>query len=65
MPAMSASTGAPAALARSEGWKVLTSGMATPAAPAHPTTQVETSAARREGSMLVLGSVSAIRGNLV
>ena len=62
---MSASTGAPAALARSEGWKVLTSGMATPAAPAHPTTQVETSAARREGSMLVLGSVSAIRGNLV
>ena len=34
--------------------------ISTPAAPAHPTTQVETSAARRDGSMVVFGSVLAI-----
>jgi hypothetical protein len=38
---MSTSTGAPAALARSDGWKLLTNGTAVnaaPAAPAHPDT---------------------------
>jgi hypothetical protein len=39
---MSTSTAAPAALALSEGWKVLTKGTATAATPAPPTAQVAT-----------------------
>jgi hypothetical protein len=40
---ISTSTAAPAALAFSEGWKVLTKGTAVAATPAPPTTQVVTS----------------------
>ena len=38
MPPRSTSTGAPAALARSEGWKDMTNGTAAATAPAPPTT---------------------------
>jgi len=51
MPEMSASTGAPAALARSEGWKVETNGMAQAAAPMAPTAEAVTSALRRDESL--------------
>src|SRR5690606_5948777 len=47
MAEMSTSTAAPAALARSEGWKVLTKGTATAAAPTPPMAQDVMSQVRR------------------
>jgi len=44
--AMSTSTAAPAALARSEGWKVLTNGTATAAPPTAPAQDVAISQVR-------------------